>query len=139
MWAYFTSFFWCYFGFRAQIPHASLTNIFFKPEVVNFDDSIEQLSLLFGVQEVRINSTLASHANHSKLGEWNPNVLPYASADRTGRMKVVTREMKKKTLIVYYIHKIDKTGAKEPRENWDVQFNDALSLLQHSLAFEVFH
>ena len=96
------------------------------------------MSLLFGVQEVRINSTLASHANHSKLGEWNPNVLPYESADRTGRMKVVTREMKKKALIVYYTHKIDEIGAKEMRENCDVQFNDALSLLQHSLAFEVF-
>ena len=91
------------------------------------------------MQEVRINSTLASHVNHLKLEDGNPNVSPSADKEYAGRMKVVTREMKKKALIVYYTHKIDKTGAKEPRENWDVQFNDALNLLQDSLAFEVFH
>ena len=97
------------------------------------------MSLLYEVQEVRINSTHASHVNHSELEDRNPNVSRSADKESVGRMKVSTREMKKKALIVYYTHKIDKTGAKEPRENWDVQFNDALSLLQDSLAFEVFH
>lgn len=95
---------------------------------MDFNRSVEELASEAEIKEVRVNTTLASHVN---------NFPSTDKAHTDNHIEIVTRDMKRRALIVSYTYHVDDNGLRKTRDNWNVQYDDAKRLLGCQLAFEV--